>query len=32
VVVERGRYRVPTAAGYSITMKPGSLRKFAYRP
>ena len=30
VVIERGRYRVPTAPGYSITMKPDSLRAFAY--
>jgi L-fuconate dehydratase len=30
VVVDRGRYRVPTTPGYSITMKPESLRTFAY--
>jgi L-fuconate dehydratase len=30
VVVDRGRYRVPTAPGYSITMKPESLRAYAY--
>ena len=30
VVVERGRYVVPTAPGYSITMKPESLDAFAY--
>ena len=30
VVIDRGRYRVPTAPGYSITMKPESLRAFAY--
>jgi L-fuconate dehydratase len=32
VVVERGRYRVPAAPGYSITMKPESLRTFTHRP
>jgi L-fuconate dehydratase len=30
VVVERGRYRVPAAPGYSITMKPESLRAYVY--
>ncbi len=30
VVIERGRYRVPTTSGYSITMKPESLAAFAY--
>jgi L-fuconate dehydratase len=30
VVVDRGRYRVPSAPGYSITMKPESLRAYAY--
>ena len=30
VVVDRGRYRVPTASGYGITMKPESLRTYAY--
>jgi len=30
VVIDRGRYRVPTVPGYSITMKPESLRAFAY--
>jgi L-fuconate dehydratase len=30
VVIDRGRYRVPKAPGYSITMKPESLRTFAY--
>ena len=30
VVIDRGRYRVPTAPGYSITMKPESLRAFAW--
>ena len=30
VVVARGRYRVPTVPGYSITMKPESLDAFAY--
>ena len=30
VVVRRGRYRVPAAPGYSITMKPESLEAFAY--
>ena len=30
VVIDRGRYRVPTAPGYSITMKPESLRAYAY--
>ena len=30
VIVERGRYRAPTAPGYSITMKPESLRTYAY--
>lgn len=30
VVIQRGHYVVPTAPGYSITMKPESLRAFAY--
>jgi L-fuconate dehydratase len=30
VVIERGRYRVPAAPGYSIQMKPDSLRAFAW--
>lgn len=30
VIVERGHYRVPGAPGYSITMKPESLRDFSY--
>ncbi|MDE3054060.1 MAG: fuconate dehydratase, partial [Gemmatimonadota bacterium] len=30
VVVRDGRYRAPLAPGYSITMKPESLRAFAY--
>jgi L-fuconate dehydratase len=30
VVIDRGRYRVPSAPGCSITMKPASLRAFAY--
>jgi L-fuconate dehydratase len=30
VVVRDGRYRVPTAPGYSITMKPASLRAYAF--
>jgi len=30
VVVERGRYLLPTAPGYSITMKPESLEALAY--
>lgn len=30
VVIERGRYRVPAAPGYSITMKAESLDAFAY--
>jgi L-fuconate dehydratase len=30
VVVRGGRYRVPDAPGYSITMRPESLRTFAY--
>jgi L-fuconate dehydratase len=30
VDVVRGRYRVPTAPGYSITMKPESLRAYVY--
>jgi L-fuconate dehydratase len=29
-VVERGRYRVPTDAGYSIEMLPSSLEEFAF--
>jgi L-fuconate dehydratase len=30
VVVREGRYLVPTAPGYSITMKPESLARYAY--
>jgi L-fuconate dehydratase len=30
VVIRRGRYAVPTAAGYSITMLPSSLERYAY--
>jgi L-fuconate dehydratase len=30
VDVDRGRYRVPMAPGYSITMKPESLRAYVY--
>jgi L-fuconate dehydratase len=30
VVICNGRYQAPTAPGYSITMKPDSLRQFAY--
>jgi len=30
VVVRNGRYVVPTAPGYSITMKEGSLREYAF--
>jgi L-fuconate dehydratase len=30
VVIDRGRYRVPSAAGYSITMKPESLKAYSY--
>jgi L-fuconate dehydratase len=30
VVINRGHYVVPEAPGYSITMKPESLRAFAY--
>jgi L-fuconate dehydratase len=30
VTIERARYRVPTAPGYSITMKPQSLETFAF--
>lgn len=30
VVVERGRYRVPTAVGYGVTMKPDSLRAYEF--
>jgi len=30
VVIRGGRYLVPTAPGYSITMKPASLRDFRY--
>jgi L-fuconate dehydratase len=29
-VVERGRYRVPTDAGYSIEMLPSSLAEYAF--
>jgi len=30
VVIRGGRYVAPTAPGYSITMKPESLREYAY--
>lgn len=30
VVIRNGHYRLPTAPGYSITMKPESLEKYAY--
>jgi L-fuconate dehydratase len=30
VVVRDGRYRAPALPGYSITMKPGSLRRYAF--
>jgi L-fuconate dehydratase len=30
VVIRRGRYMLPEAAGYSITMRPESIREFAY--
>ena len=30
VVIDRGRYRVPSAPGYSIEMKAGSLRAYTY--
>ena len=30
VVIDRGRYQVPSAPGYGITMKPESLLNFAY--
>jgi len=30
VVVRAGRYQTPHAAGYSITMKPASLRTYAF--
>jgi len=30
VIVERGRYRVPTAPGYGVMMKPDSLAAFAW--
>jgi L-fuconate dehydratase len=30
VVIRGGRYAAPAAPGYSITMKPGSLREYAY--
>jgi L-fuconate dehydratase len=30
VVVRGGRYRAPAAPGYSITMKPASLRRYAF--
>jgi L-fuconate dehydratase len=30
VIIRDGRYVPPTAAGYSITMKPDSLREFSY--
>jgi L-fuconate dehydratase len=30
VVIDRGRYCVPAAPGYSVTMKPDSLRTYAY--
>ena len=29
-VIRKGRYQVPTAAGTSITMRPGSIRAFTY--
>jgi L-fuconate dehydratase len=29
-VVEHGRYRVPTAPGYSVEMLPASLEEYAY--
>ena len=29
-VVENGRYRVPTAPGYSIEMLPASLEEYAF--
>jgi L-fuconate dehydratase len=29
-VVENGRYRVPTAPGYSIEMQPASLEEYAF--
>jgi L-fuconate dehydratase len=29
-IVKAGRYVVPTAAGYSITMKPASIERYAY--
>jgi L-fuconate dehydratase len=31
-IVENGRYMPPTAPGFSIEMKPASLREFAHRP
>jgi L-fuconate dehydratase len=30
VTLQDGRYMPPTAPGYSITMKPESLRRFSY--
>src|SRR6185436_10935070 len=30
VIVERGRYRVPTAPGYGVMMKPESLAAFSW--
>ena len=30
VVVEQARYRVPTAPGYSIAMKPASLDEYEF--
>ena len=30
VVIDGGRYMPPTAPGYSITMKPESLRAYVY--
>ena len=30
VVISSGRYRAPSAAGYSITMKPESLRRYEF--
>ena len=30
VVVEGGRYRLPTAAGYSAQMRPASIARYRY--
>lgn len=30
VVIKNGRYMPPTAPGYSITMRPNTLDRFAY--